>query len=360
MSLYRKRGSDIWYVGLTRNGKRVQFSTRTSDKAEAGLIEAAFKLRLDGGRREQFIKLMDAVMGDAATGSAEPTQQSMLANLSDIAFEDAAGICARSREARVRVVDNFVEWLKEHQPNAILVTDVTPTIAWDYAKSLREGRTAKTVQKVIAHLSATWGGLIRRGLVTENVWRYAHVKSDPTEERTGRAFTTEEVSAILKAAHGTWLEAAVMVAAYTGLRQGDVISLEWEDVDLEAGTITVTPSKTARLSRTVTIPIHPSLDTFLRSLPERDGLVVRGVPTKAATRSNHWKACLDKAGIKADGEELMTFHNLRHTFATWVRMAGADKGEQMLLGGWSQTATANKYDHASVRLRDVVGAMPSL
>jgi integrase len=67
-----------------------------------------------------------------------------------------------------------------------------------------------------------------------------------------------------------------------------------------------------------------------------------------------------RAGIVRSDSELTTFHSLRHTYATLVRDAGADKGEQMLLGGWTNVATANRYDHASDRLRSIVDKMPTI
>ena len=55
---------------------------------------------------------------------------------------------------------------------------------------------------------------------------------------------------------------------------------------------------------------------------------------------------------------MVAFHSLRHTFATMLRNAGADKGEQMLLGGWTNVSTANRYDHDLTKLAKIVEGLP--
>jgi integrase len=49
-----------------------------------------------------------------------------------------------------------------------------------------------------------------------------------------RPLTPEQVKMLLDAAHGDRLEALYVLAVHTGLRQGELLGLKWEDVDLEA------------------------------------------------------------------------------------------------------------------------------
>lgn len=147
-----------------------------------------------------------------------------------------------------------------------------------------------------------------------------------------------------------------MIALYTGLRQGDVFALHWDDIDFARNRIEVEPRKTARFKRRVSVPMHRALADYLFALERQGEKVVAAPPARAYFA---WRLCLKRAGVKREGE-LTTFHSLRHTFATWIREAGADKGEQMLLGGWSNVATANRYDHAIDRLADVVKRLPKV
>lgn len=359
MSVFKRKHSQVWYIALMRNGKRVQFSTGTSDYNEAKAIELAFKQRMGGGSREKFIALMDALMSgeeEAPRGKRHLVRQ-LPTTIAQLMEEERTQLVRISKRARVNTCHRFARWCAEHAPNCVFVDGVTADVAWSFISSI-EG-TTRTKQNVAGVLSATWGSLIRRGLTNENPWRYARPKVAPEECRTGRAFTPEEMGRILGAARAEpWLETAILIAVYTGLRKGDVFSLTWECVDLERGLIILTPSKTARFKRTVVLPIHPALARHLAGLERGgDGRVIGHEVTK---NWGEWKACLERAGVRPEGRELMTFHNLRHTFATWVRQAGADKGEQMLLGGWSNVETSNRYDHATERLREVVGRLPTM
>ena len=121
--------------------------------------------------------------------------------------------------------------------------------------------------------------------------------------------------------------------------------------------IHITPHKTERHGIHLSIPLHPALKTYLLSLPRTAQSIVGHVPKAHATE---WKIVVRTAIGEDKSGALMTFHNLRHTYATWVREAGADKGEVMKLCGHTNIDTSNKYDHADGRLRAVVGRLPTV
>jgi integrase len=52
-------------------------------------------------------------------------------------------------------------------------------------------------------------------------------------------YIAEQVKVLLEVARGDRLEALYVLAIHTGLRQGEVLGLKWEDVDLESGTLRV-------------------------------------------------------------------------------------------------------------------------
>lgn len=358
MGVYKRGDSPYWWITFQRNGRRVSFSSGTKDKGEALQLSVAVRQRADGLPRDRFLALVDAILGDK--GSVVVTEDSLVNNLADTWMKTAKAegqpISERTAKDRRLVCLRFAEWATRGYSKKLLLDSVTSDMAWRFVSDV--GRTAKTRQNICGELSAVWASLIRRGLVKENPWRYARPKGNATEKRTGRAFTPDEIRTILKEAEECpWLKTAILIALYTGLRQGDVLALRWEDVDLEGGKIAYTPSKTKRFGTCVHIPIHPRLSKHLSALPRGQGAIIG---PKGKHPGDAWKVCLERAGVKANGNELMTFHNLRHTFATWVREAGAEKGEQMMLGGWTNVSTSNRYDHAEGRLRDIVGGMPSV
>lgn len=358
MSLYRRKGTQFWWIGFRHKGKRLQFSTGTADKEEARQLELAVARRLRGLPRERFIAMVDAVVGDEA---GRPTNKVMLvANLTETWMNtlqsEGNAISKREHQTRRCNCTRFVSWCEEHYRTALFIDSVTSEMAWAFVTDC--GGTAKTRQNICGSLSSVWACLIRRGLVKENPWHYARPRKDASEEKSGRAFTLEEVRAILRESERyAWMKPAVMVALYTGLRKGDVFSLRWADVDMEHDVIHFTPSKTERHGIRLSIPLHPALKTYLLSLPRTAQSIVGHVPKAHATE---WKTVVRTAIGEDKSGALMTFHNLRHTYATWVREAGADKGEVMKLCGHTNIDTSNKYDHADGRLRAVVGRLPSV
>lgn len=377
MSLYRKTrdvkrsGKDAkWYVGIRRHGQLVQVCTGTSDRDKARMIESQVLEGLVGFSAERVAENVKRLLGG---GSAVASLK--LAELHGLVTDliRHEGLVPKSVTRRLNIVAKMVEWMKKH--GCVRISDVSVQKAWEFIGSL-DGK-AKTKQNIAGELSATWTMLRRAGYARDNPWTDARPKSQPDETKTGTAFSHEEILRILEESkcfvqtnpsgsvdenarcepRVTWLTIAIMLAVYTGLRQNDVFKLEWSSIDRENGMFVVMPSKTKRYKRIVRIPIHRALLSFLNDL-ERVG--DRIVPNAPLRPNKAWNLCVKRAGVVRSDSELTTFHSLRHTYATLVRDAGADKGEQMLLGGWTNVATANRYDHASDRLRSIVDKMPTI
>jgi len=117
------------------------------------------------------------------------------------------------------------------------------------------------------------------------------------------------------------LKYAVLLALNTGMRKGEILSLRWENVNLERNFITVTAveAKSKRIRR---IPINSELrKLFVKLNLTRNGnyFVLQnpqtGKPYRDFERS--WKTLMTRAGI--DG---VRFHDCRHTFASHFLMNG--------------------------------------
>jgi integrase len=155
--------------------------------------------------------------------------------------------------------------------------------------------------------------------------------------------------------------ALVLVAAYTGLRWGDLAGLRVRRVDLlhhritvaeqlleVRGQLAVGPPKTGAGQRMVTLPtvaaeaLAEHLGVYAEAGP--DGLVFsaeRGGPIR---RSNFTRRVWIPA-TRAAGVEGLRFHDLRHTAATLAVAAGASTRELMVRMGHSSSAAALRYQH---------------
>lgn len=157
-------------------------------------------------------------------------------------------------------------------------------------------------------------------------------------DKADAIWTPDDVTAFLKAASKE-LAWAVELAAFTGLRQSDLIRLAWNHREGDAFSY-----RTSKRRRYVTIPITPACEALLARIEKRGPVILtteRGKRpwTADGLRSSFGKACKD-AGIKR------TFHDLRRTAATGLVAAGLDASQVASIMGWTEAdveAMKRKY-----------------
>lgn len=129
----------------------------------------------------------------------------------------------------------------------------------------------------------------------------------------------------------------VVVALHTGLRKGELLGLGWRDVDFEAGIITVERSKHGETRR---VPMNSLVAETLKMLPRNSTHVFP--PEQCQWISQAFPAIVRKANIQD-----FHFHDLRHSFASRLAMAGVDLLTIKELGGWKTLAMVLRYAHLS-------------
>ncbi|KGQ20757.1 Integrase [Lysobacter dokdonensis DS-58] len=138
------------------------------------------------------------------------------------------------------------------------------------------------------------------------------------------------------AGFGDHLTAVVLLAMNTGLRRGELLSLCWSDIDLEARVLTVR-AETAKSARQRHIPLNEEATNVLRAWSKRsNGPDVFGV----ADVKTAWTALTHAAGL-----ENFRFHDLRHHFASKLVMAGVDLNTVRELLGHSDIKMTLRYSH---------------
>ncbi len=145
-----------------------------------------------------------------------------------------------------------------------------------------KGLSAATIVKVVYHLSGAFARGLRHDLVTRNP--FANVELPKVQPNKVSFFTKEQVDGMIDAAQNEWWRTLLRLAFTSGLRQGELLNLLWEDVDLEGGTVTVAPKRagtfeaggreypilewTAKDHETRVIPIPPETASALRRFKE--------------------------------------------------------------------------------------------
>jgi integrase len=220
------------------------------------------------------------------------------------------------------------------------------------------GVGASTRAKCYRLLSRILGQAVEAGYLSRNP---CMVRGAASEPRTEMRFATVDQVAELAEAMPPRFKALVLVAAYTGLRWGELAGLRVKRVDLLHRRITVAeqltetrgafafgPPKTAAGMRTVTLPMvaATALAEHLAAYaePGPDGLVFPAGRRGPLRRSNFTRRVWMPA-TRAVGVEGLRFHDLRHTAATLAIAAGASTRELMVRMGHSSSAAALRYQH---------------
>jgi integrase len=221
-----------------------------------------------------------------------------------------------------------------------------------------QGVSASTRAKAYRLLSRILGAAVEAGYLLRNP---CTVKGAGQERAPEMRFATVAQVAALAEAISPRYRALVLVAAYGGLRWGELAGLRVRRVDLLHGRVTVAeqvaevngrlipgPPKTEAGRRTVTLPAAAAvaLAEHLTEYaePGPDGLVFPAPEGGYLRRSNFnrrsWRPATQAAGVKG-----LRFHDLRHSAATLALAAGANTRELMERMGHTSPAVALRYQH---------------
>jgi integrase len=147
------------------------------------------------------------------------------------------------------------------------------------------------------------------------------------ELRRFRYLRPEEIEELLALARDSYLHVFLAVLAYTGMRRGEALALEWSDIDFEAKVISVNSRKQSR-TRAYTpreIEMHEALASILLSHRERQPkgrYVFAGEDLVPLSADRAWPDF--KRLTKGTAFEGIGFHALRHSFSSNLARAGVD------------------------------------
>jgi integrase len=231
------------------------------------------------------------------------------------------------------------------------------------AKKLDEGLNRKSINnhltalRKLLNLAVEWDRLERAPKV-----RGFALKTQPVNE--DEFLTFEEADRLIRATSSEW-RPMIAVALKTGLRVGELLALRWGDVDVVAGQIVVRRTLwhgeegAPKGGRHRPVPLSEEAAATLKVHRHLRGPYV--FCSEAGSRLTHStvKDVVPQACLRAGLAKRITWHGLRHTFASHLVMRGASlKAVQELLGHESIEMTL-RYAHltpdvrrATVRLLD--------
>jgi integrase len=172
----------------------------------------------------------------------------------------------------------------------------------------------------------------------------------------------EEVHAALAATRG-WLRLAVALAAFAGLRSGEVRALEVRDVDLGAGVLHIrramsgAETLTPKGDKERDVPIDPELEPLLRAAVKNKLPLAHVIITRVGTTPTR-QNIRDRLARVLSRHHLRprSFHAMRHHFCSSLLRRGASLEAVRIVAGHTDIETTARYLHATVdEVRQVMG-----
>jgi integrase len=242
-----------------------------------------------------------------------------------------------------------------------------------YRDELDAGAAPASVNKLHVVLHRALKQAVEWCMVPRNVTEVVRAPQPVPKEM--RALSAEDADRLLQAARGDRLEALYVLAVHTGMRQGELLALKWQDVDLEnstlrvrrtlsksKGRLLVAEPKTRQSRRTILLTgaavaaLRAHLDRQLEEIQilgddyRDEGYVFTSEAGTLINPSNlrrrSFASLLERARASWPGMPQIRFHDLRHTCATLLFSRDLHpKYVQELLGHARISITLDTYSH---------------
>lgn len=313
MSIY-KRGN-TWWAYITLPGRKpLQRSLKTQDRYQAQ--ELHDKIRADFWRVQQ--------LGDKPRRSWKEAVVRFL-------DEKQHKRSLKSDLAHIRYLDGHL--------GALMLDEITVDVITALKKTKLETAKPASVNRMLAFLRSVL-------LLAKNEWEWLEgvpkVKLLAEPKRRIRWLTDVEIARLLAELPPHLRDMAEFSLA-TGLREGNVVGLEWQQVDMQRKCAWIHADQ-FKTGKAIAVPLNKrACEIVLAQMGQNDRYVFTfegSHVSRANTKA--WRKALNRAGI-----EDFRWHDLRHTWASMHVQSGTPLNVLQELGGWESAEMVKRYAHLS-------------
>lgn len=229
------------------------------------------------------------------------------------------------------------------QIGKLSLVDLTPAVLAECRDRLAKDKSNPTANRYLAVMSKALNQAVREwGWIQDNPMR--HVARKPENKGRVRFLSDDERKALLKACKDSDLAALhpiVVLALATGMRQGEILSLTWPQVDLKRGWITLTDTKNGD-RRGLPLSGHALavMEEYGKVRHLKEPRVFPGLERNKGDFRAAWVRAVQAAGLTD-----FRFHDLRHSAASALLMSGASLGEIADVLGHRTLQMVQRYSH---------------
>lgn len=391
-SLYKNAGKEqSWERWSVRVGKHRGHGEGHVYQRADGRWE--WKITMPNGERRSFYgttkraatEKKNRALRDFEAGLSRNRERMTVSQYLDEWLEGVAK--ERVRPSTYRAYRSHIETHLKRAMKGIKLRELEPDdVNRMLAGIVRGGASPATANRVRATLRAALASALKSRYVTHN----AAALAEPRKERRGRItpLTIQQARRLIAGVKNDRIGPLVETAIYTGMRQGELLALRWDDIDLEAGIVTVSRTLTWEKDqgdtgrRTRPVFSDPKTDQSRRRIRltakavaalerqkakvielEQKATVTRwkpipgedlvfpsavGGPLNSSNVTNRLQGVLERLKLPKQ-----RFHDLRHLTASLLLAEGVDIFTVKEILGHSQIAlTANTYGHLTEKIAD--------
>lgn len=379
----QKKQGGTWYYQFTKDGKMYTGRCEAAkNKREAEAYEKRIISTIKRASEQKTVKALVDNFRDVLTGGKEIS----LDEAFDLAEQKPRSRVPSEKHASTKrtIWGDFLAFMHGEHPEIENLIDVTDAHAQEYIALLQktgrydkaitysrgEGKKLRTITRLKAEGALSARSLQLYQMVCAEVFTllakdaglqdnpFASVRRAKSDAETREAFTPEELKTIYDNLDD-FTRPLFMMAVWTGLREGDICTLKWSEVDLEHRLII---RKTRKTGAKVKIPISNQLYAFIISVPHTEDSEyvfpehAQMYLTNSSGVSYRIKQFLEGLGIqttrKPEGRtraiSVKDLHSCRHTFCYYAGLAGIPLAVvQSIVGHMTPSMTAHYSDHAT-------------
>ncbi len=312
MSIYKRRGSRNYWLKITIPGQPpVQRSTGTTNRREAKEYHDQLKAQL--WRQAKLGEKRSYLWEEAVLRFLQETSHK----------RDHHG-----DRSRLRWLHPYLEGYPLESVSRELLDHIMHQKSGKAPGTIN--RYLATVRSILRKAHREWGWL--------DMVPAIRMRQEPKQRI--RWITREEAAQLL-AALPSHLADAAELTLNTGLRQSNVLSLTWRQVDMARHTAWIYADE-AKAKKDLAVPLNANALAVIRRRLGTHPTHVISYAGKALKHVNAetWQKACQKADIRD-----FRWHDLRHTWASWHVQAGTGLQELMELGGWSSYQMVLRYAH---------------
>jgi site-specific recombinase XerD len=327
-----KRSNGYWYVDFTIDGRRIQRSTKAKLKKEA-------------------IRYLDKLK----EGKINLTSVSLSKFLIEFEEYSRTNKAPSSTYNDLRALGHFIKFVGDRKLESIKPNEIE-----NFKTTRLKTVSRATVNIDLRACKAAFNVALQWGYIKNNPFRM--VKQLREVQQPRKYLRQDEIQKLLECTQQQWFFDVILFALNTGCRRGEIINLQWANVDFLKQQLYIenTSEFTVKGGVGRVMPINENIMAMLRQKTHSSEYVLtnaNGQKLHPPYVSRSFKRIAINAGL----DPKFHFHHLRHTFATTLIQQGVPIYEVQKLLGHSKVSTTEIYAHMNVdTLRSSVAVLDSI